>query len=160
MRGAVVRAFVCCPSKQRYCGTERCDRTRAAERQRKRRSGDLTALEREQLDDARRAGYVGEDAFAAPKQHSLSFLWKHELGVDGTAVLPRRWIEHGHSDPGLAARYRSVTGEPYLTRALNDWSQTSEGWGTLPEGLWKEIEPHWRYRRAASSAEIGRDPAV
>jgi hypothetical protein len=59
--------------------------------------------------------------------------WTHplrmpELGVDDTEVVPRRWIEQWHTDPGLAVRYRSVMGEPYLTRAANDWSQTSQSW--------------------------------
>lgn len=65
-----------------FCGTDRCDRARAAERQRKQRTGDLTALERERLEDARRAGYVGENAFGPPEEHALSFLWKHDL-ADG-----------------------------------------------------------------------------
>ena len=74
------------PPQQRYCRTQRCDQARDAERQRKHRTGDLTALEREQLEDARRAGYVGAEAFKIgltarrpDAEHSLSFLWKHGL---------------------------------------------------------------------------------
>jgi hypothetical protein len=76
--------------QKRYCGTERCNRARDEERQRKHRAGDLTALERQQLDDARRAGYVGDEAFAGPyvddqlsTGHALSFLWRFAL-VPGT----------------------------------------------------------------------------
>ena len=74
-----------------YCGTERCDQARAAERQRKHRTGDLTSLERERLEDARAAHYVGSGAFLVgpapehgdPKPHSLSYLWKFGM-ADGT----------------------------------------------------------------------------
>jgi hypothetical protein len=71
-------------SRQTYCGTERCTRARAAERQRKHRHGDdLNALERELLADARIAGYVGSAAFAEPgDEHSQTFLWKYGL-ADG-----------------------------------------------------------------------------
>jgi len=68
-------------SQKRYCGHDRCDRARAEERQRTHRHSDLTAQERERLDDARRAGYVGDEAFAGPEKHALSFLWKHDLVV-------------------------------------------------------------------------------
>jgi len=67
------------PPRQRFCRTERCDRARAAERQRRHRTGDLTETERERLDDARRAGYVGYHAFAEPEKHALAFLWKYTL---------------------------------------------------------------------------------
>jgi hypothetical protein len=71
------------PPQQRYCRTERCDRARAEEHQRKHRHGDLTAQERERLEFARRAGMIGEKAFAAAGEHALSFLWKFAL-VDGS----------------------------------------------------------------------------
>jgi hypothetical protein len=80
------------PPNKVYCGTERCDRARAAERQRQSRSrtDDLVELERQQqLADARLAGYVGSGAFAGPREpsrrcsgHALSFLWTFGL-VDG-----------------------------------------------------------------------------
>ena len=76
------------PTK-RYCGTARCKAALAAERQRKHRHGDLTAVELERLADARLAGYVGGHAFAAglskvpePEPHSLSFLWRNRPGDD------------------------------------------------------------------------------
>lgn len=71
-------------SRQTYCRTERCDRVRAKERQRKHRNvDDLTALERELLVDARIAGYVGLNAFAEPgDEHSQTFRWKYGL-ADG-----------------------------------------------------------------------------
>jgi hypothetical protein len=83
--------------------------------------------------------------------------WDHplrmpELGVGDTQVVPRRWYEHWHEDPGLGARYRSITGERYLTRTEDDWSQISEGWAELEEGLNAETEPHWRYRDSARRA--------
>jgi len=69
-------------SQKRFCGTERCNEARAAERQRKHRSDDPAAVERARLEDARRAGYVGREAFAGPTEHALSFLWKFAL-ADG-----------------------------------------------------------------------------
>ena len=77
--------------------------------------------------------------------------WMHplrmpELAVGNSDVVPRRWIEASDPDPGLAVRYRSVTGEPYATRTGDDWSQTSEGWSDFPDDLWQDIEPHWRYQ--------------
>jgi hypothetical protein len=80
--------------------------------------------------------------------------WAHplrmpELSVNSCSVVPRRWLEQWHRDPGLAARYRSVTSEPYMTRTGNDVSTIAEGWDELPARLWDEIEPHWRYRRPA-----------
>lgn len=63
---------------RRYCDSERCQRARAAERQRKHRQhrqGDPVAeRERQQREDARIAGY---DEFAPPREHSLSFLWRY-----------------------------------------------------------------------------------
>lgn len=80
--------------------------------------------------------------------------WTHprrmpELAVGDGEVVPRRWVEAWDPNPGLAVRYRSVTGEPYATRTGDDWSQTSEGWSALPDELWQDIEPHWRYRHPA-----------
>jgi hypothetical protein len=82
--------------------------------------------------------------------------WSHpvrlpELSVGGSTIVPHRWIEAWDPDPGLGARYRSVTGEPYSTRTGNDWSQASEGWDQFPDRLWDVIEPHWRYRRPAAA---------
>jgi hypothetical protein len=83
--------------------------------------------------------------------------WVHplrmpELAVGASEVVPPRWIEAWDPNPGLAVRYRSVTGEPYTTRTGDDWSQTFKGWRDFPEQLWQEIEPHWRYRRPAPAA--------
>ena len=69
-----------------------------------------------------------------------------ELAVGGSTVVPRRWIEQWDPDPGLGARYRSVTAETYATTTGDDWSHVTEGWAAFPAGLWNEIEPHWRYR--------------
>jgi hypothetical protein len=79
--------------------------------------------------------------------------WVHplrmpELAAGDQAVVPSRWIQSWDPNPGLAVRYRSVTGEPYATRTSEDWSQTSEGWSDFPTELWQEIEPHWLYRPA------------
>ncbi|WP_270024039.1 hypothetical protein [Solirubrobacter phytolaccae] len=68
--------------QKRYCGTLHCDRARAEERQRKSRADALDLVEHERrhaLERARRAGMVGPTAFAGPGEHSLSFLWKHQL---------------------------------------------------------------------------------
>lgn len=47
------------PPQQRYCRTERCDKARAVKRQQKRRrGGELTDAERNQLEHARIAGYL------------------------------------------------------------------------------------------------------
>jgi hypothetical protein len=75
-----------------------------------------------------------------------------ELAVNGRGTVPRRWLEQRHPDPGLAARYRSVAGEPYMTVTGNDVSTISEGWGDLPPKLWEDVEPHWRYRRTEAAA--------
>lgn len=69
-------------SQKRFCGTERCDRARAEERQRNHRATvvDLVAAERErQLTNARKAQMVGAKAFAAAEEHALSYLWRHGL---------------------------------------------------------------------------------
>lgn len=66
--------------RKRFCGTGRCNQARAAERQRHHRAAGLISSEREQLDDARRAGYV---VFGEPGEHALAFLWKFAI-VDGT----------------------------------------------------------------------------
>lgn len=75
-----------------------------------------------------------------------------ELAVGGDAVIPRRWLEQRFSDPALAARYRSVTGEPYMTETRSDVSTMSEGWERLPMDVWDNIEPHWRYRHRGAIA--------
>ena len=78
--------------------------------------------------------------------------WAHalrmpELGAEGEAVVPQRWIEAFHGDPGLGARYRSVTGERYFTRTGQDVSTLSDGWDELSASVWDDIEPHWKYDR-------------
>ncbi len=75
-----------------------------------------------------------------------------ELPAGGRGIVPRRWLEQRHDDPGLAARYRSVTAEPYMTETGDDVSTITEGWGTLPAALWGDVEPHWRYRRPGEPA--------
>lgn len=75
-----------------------------------------------------------------------------ELAVNGHGIVPRRWLEQRFADPGLAARYRSVTGEPYMTETHADVSTMSEDWGSLPASLWRDIEPHWRYWRPGAAA--------
>jgi len=60
---------------KRYCGTERCTAARAAERQSKHRHDP----DRDRLTDARVAHYIGDDAFARPDEHALSFLWRFNL---------------------------------------------------------------------------------
>lgn len=77
--------------------------------------------------------------------------WSHplrmpEMAVAQHTVVPRLWIEKWHRDPGLGARYRSITGEMYMTRTEDDWSQMEDGWGDAPPALWSGIEPHWSYR--------------
>jgi hypothetical protein len=78
--------------------------------------------------------------------------WAHplrmpEMGVAQEAVVPRLWIEKWDPDPGLGARYRSITGERYMTRTVSDSSQMENGWGDTPPDLWETIEPHWQYRQ-------------
>jgi len=74
--------------------------------------------------------------------------WSHalrmpELAADGIESVPPRWIEAFGSDPGLGARYRSITNEEYWTTTGNDRSTIAAGPGPeLPE----PIEPHWMYR--------------
>jgi hypothetical protein len=80
--------------------------------------------------------------------------WVHplrmpELAVGDTEAVRRRWIDAWDPDPGLAVRYRSVTGEPYATRTGDDWSQTSEGWSDFSDEVWQDIEPHWQYDHPA-----------
>jgi hypothetical protein len=76
--------------------------------------------------------------------------WVHplrmrEMAVHDSNVIPIGWMRWD-DDPGLGARYRSITGEQYMTRTGDDWSQHSPGWGDMPATLWNEIEPHWRFR--------------
>jgi len=75
-------------------------------------------------------------------QHPLRF---PEMAIGQSALVPRRWSEK-HDDPGLGVRYRSITGEQYMTRTGDDWSQMSEGLGDWSAGLWRETEPYWHYR--------------
>jgi hypothetical protein len=77
-------------------------------------------------------------------------LWKKplrmpEMAVQDSTAVPIGWMRWDEN-PGLGARYRSMTGEQYMTRTGDDWSQHSPGWGDMPATLWDEIEPHWRYR--------------
>ena len=74
--------------------------------------------------------------------------WTHplrmpEMAVQDTTFVPEGWMSWGQ-DPGLGARYRSITGEQYMTKTGDDWSQHSTGWGDMPATLWEEIEPHWQ----------------
>lgn len=76
--------------------------------------------------------------------------WVHplrmpEMAVQESNFVPTRWM-NWDKNPGLGARYRSITGEQYMTETGDDWSHHSRGWGDLPATLWNEIEPHWRYR--------------
>lgn len=76
--------------------------------------------------------------------------WQHplrmpEMAVDAANTVPRRWYEAWHDNPGLGARYRSVTGEEYATMTGDDRSEIVPGWGDLSPGV-APVEPHWRYR--------------
>lgn len=76
--------------------------------------------------------------------------WVHplrmrEMAVQDSNPVPIGWMRWDEN-PGLGARYRSITGEQYMTMTGDDWSQHSPGWGDMPAALWSEIEPHWRYR--------------
>lgn len=76
--------------------------------------------------------------------------WQHplrmpEMAVDAANTVPRRWYEAWHDNPGLGARYRSITGEEYATMTGDDRSEIVSGWGELSPGA-APIEPHWRYR--------------
>ncbi len=81
--------------------------------------------------------------------------WSHplrmpEMPVDGRETVPRRWVEKWSENPGLGARYRSITGEQYATRTQDDVSEVTTGEDVLPvDG--SAIEPHWQYRSGASS---------
>jgi hypothetical protein len=65
-----------------YCDAPACIRDRATSRKRAERRGDLSESEFERLNAARRMRMVGEQAFAAPREHSLSYLWRFGL-VEG-----------------------------------------------------------------------------
>jgi hypothetical protein len=68
-----------------------------------------------------------------------------EMAVDDANTVPRRWSERWHTNPGLGARYRSITGEEYATKTGGDYSEITEGWGKLrPDAA--RVEPHWHYR--------------
>jgi hypothetical protein len=80
--------------------------------------------------------------------------WRHpvrmpEMPVDGVQTVPRRWYEGWSLNPGLGARYRSITGEEYQTLTADDYSRITDGWRELTSRS-SEIEPHWLYRRGES----------
>ena len=75
--------------------------------------------------------------------------WLHplrmpELGVDRGEPVPRRWVEAWSRDPGLGARYRSITGETLSTETANDASRISTSGAAMSFDA-DRIEPHWRY---------------
>lgn len=96
-------------------------------------------------------------------------LWAHplrmpEMAVQDSNAVPIGWMRWD-KNPGLGARYRSITGEQYMTRTGDDWSQHSPGWRDMPDTLWNEIDPHWRYRNdelitVRASPEDRREEAV
>jgi hypothetical protein len=76
--------------------------------------------------------------------------WVHplrmrEMAAQDNNAIPSGWMRWDEN-PGLGARYRSITGEQYMTKTGDDWSQHSAGWGDMPDTLWSDIEPHWLYR--------------
>ena len=73
-----------------------------------------------------------------------------EMPVDGSEVVPRRWVEKTE-DPGLGARYRSIAGEEYATRTGDDMSQIHPGAGVIPIDN-AAIERHWQYRSSSSTS--------
>jgi hypothetical protein len=84
--------------------------------------------------------------------------WTHplrlpELAAGGSTVVPWRWIERWDPDPGLGARYRSVTDEAYSTITGNDRSHVTDTWAPFPDELWSEIEPHWSYQHERPRSE-------
>jgi len=68
-----------------------------------------------------------------------------EMAVHGANTVPRRWYERWDANPGLGARYRSITGEMYTTRTGDDYSEIREGWAEMSAEE-TTIEPHWRWR--------------
>jgi hypothetical protein len=85
--------------------------------------------------------------------------WSHplrmpEMAVQDSNSVPRRWYERWHEDPGLGARYRSITGETYTTKTGGDYSEIHEGWGELSADE-SAIEPHWRWRKDDSNRSAG-----
>jgi hypothetical protein len=84
--------------------------------------------------------------------------WVHplrmpEMAVQDSNSVPTRWVGW-NENPGLGARYRSITGERYMTKTGDDWSQQSPGWGDMPSTLWNQIEPHWRYDEPVSVLDL------
>jgi hypothetical protein len=76
--------------------------------------------------------------------------WVHplrmpELAADGAHSVPKLWYGRWHHDPGLGARYRSITGEEYATKTGGDYSEIAETWGELGR-VDSRVEPHWHYR--------------
>ena len=82
-----------------------------------------------------------------------------EMAVQDSTIVPARWVEL-NSNPGLGARYRSITGERYMTQTGDDSSKHSRGWGDMPATLWKELEPHWRYRAPVSVLDLPENDAL
>jgi hypothetical protein len=81
---------------------------------------------------------------------SVAGTWSHpirmpELAADQSMPVSRIWVEEWDENPGLGARYRSITGEQYMTQTGDDWSQMKEGWDDFPPSLWEAVQPHWRY---------------
>jgi hypothetical protein len=76
-----------------------------------------------------------------------------EMAVQDSNLVPTRWVGWSEN-PGLGARYRSITGERYMTKTGDDWSQQSRGWGDMPPTLWNQIEPHWRYDEPVSILDL------
>ena len=77
--------------------------------------------------------------------------WAHplrmpEMAVQDANTVPRRWYEFWDDNPGLGARYRSITDERYVTKTADDRSEIREGPGDLPLEFDTEIEPHWHYQ--------------
>jgi hypothetical protein len=77
--------------------------------------------------------------------------WRHPLRMPEMAVqdanpVPRLWYEQWHTDPGLGARYRSITEEGYTTETGADRSRIREGVADMPPDLEAGIEPHRRHR--------------
>jgi hypothetical protein len=77
-----------------------------------------------------------------------------EMAVQDGHTVPRRWYERWHEDPGLGARYRSITGERYMTMTSGDYSEIREGWGELSADK-ISIEPHLRWRSDDSDRSLG-----
>jgi len=76
--------------------------------------------------------------------------WGHplrmpEMAVGDASIVPRLWSEKWDKNPGLGARYRSMTEEEYTTTTAGDRSKIDSGSGELPSDFGAQIEPHWSY---------------